>query len=168
MSAWGASAGAESPPAPPRLRSQRRWLFLGPAFVAAVAYVDPGNFATNVEAGAEVGYELVWVVVAANVAAIVIQTQSAKLGLVSGRSLPEHIRDRARRPVVVAAWLGAEIVAMATDLRGVTFEAFPWSRRRPAPAARVPGQGVAAGPTTNGGATRTVSGASTTRQKERA
>ena len=97
-------------------RGTRRWLFLGPAFVAAVAYVDPGNFATNVEAGAEVGYELVWVVVAANVAAIVIQTQSAKLGLVSGRSLPEHIRDRARRPVVVAAWLGAEIVAMATDL----------------------------------------------------
>src|ERR687892_972009 len=116
MSAWGASAGAESPPAPPRLRSQRRWLFLGPAFVAAVAYVDPGNFATNVEAGAEVGYELVWVVVAANVAAIVIQTQSAKLGLVSGRSLPEHIRDRARRPVVVAAWVGAEVVGMATDL----------------------------------------------------
>ena len=97
-------------------RGTRRWLFLGPAFVAAVAYVDPGNFATNVEAGAEVGYELVWVVVAANVAAIVIQTQSAKLGLVSGRSLPEHIRDRARRPVVLAAWLGAEIVAMATDL----------------------------------------------------
>ena len=97
-------------------RGMRRWLFLGPAFVAAVAYVDPGNFATNVEAGAEVGYELVWVVVAANVAATVIQTQSAKLGLVSGRSLPEHIRDRARRPVVLAAWLGAEIVAMATDL----------------------------------------------------
>jgi manganese transport protein len=99
-----------------RLRTSRRWLFLGPAFVAAVAYVDPGNFATNVQAGAEVGYELVWVVVAANVAATVIQTQSAKLGLVSGRSLPEHIRDRARRQVVVAAWLGAEVVAMATDL----------------------------------------------------
>jgi manganese transport protein len=95
---------------------RRSWLFLGPAFVAAVAYVDPGNFATNIEAGAEVGYRLVWVVVAANVAAIVIQTQSAKLGLVSGRSLPEHIRDRARRSVGVTAWLGAEVVAMATDL----------------------------------------------------
>jgi manganese transport protein len=97
-------------------RAARSWLFLGPAFVAAVAYVDPGNFATNIEAGAEVGYQLVWVVVAANLAAIVIQTQSAKLGLVSGRSLPEHIRDRARRPVVMTAWLGAEVVAMATDL----------------------------------------------------
>lgn len=75
----------------------RSWLFLGPAFVAAVAYVDPGNFATNIEAGSELGYQLIWVVVAANVAAIVIQTQSAKLGLVSGHSLPEHIRDRARR-----------------------------------------------------------------------
>jgi manganese transport protein len=97
-------------------RAARSWLFLGPAFVAAVAYVDPGNFATNIEAGAEVGYQLVWVVVAANLAAIVVQTQSAKLGLVSGRSLPEHIRDRARRPVVMTAWLGAEVVAMATDL----------------------------------------------------
>jgi manganese transport protein len=97
-------------------RTAGSWLYLGPAFVAAVAYVDPGNFATNIEAGAEVGYQLLWVVVAANVAAIVIQTHSAKLGLVSGRSLPEHIRDRGRRPVVVAAWLGAEVVAMATDL----------------------------------------------------
>jgi manganese transport protein len=97
-------------------RAARSWLFLGPAFVAAVAYVDPGNFATNIEAGAEGGYQLVWVVVAANLAAIVVQTQSAKLGLVSGRSLPEHIRDRARRPVVMTAWLGAEVVAMATDL----------------------------------------------------
>jgi manganese transport protein len=99
-----------------RHRTARRWLYLGPAFVAAIAYVDPGNFATNIEAGAEVGYQLIWVVVAANLAAIVIQTHSAKLGLVSGRSLPEHIRDRGRRPVVIAAWLGAEVVAMATDL----------------------------------------------------
>ena len=99
-----------------RSRTTRSWLFLGPAFVAAVAYVDPGNFATNIEAGSELGYQLVWVVVAANVAAIVIQTQSARLGLVSGRSLPEHIRDRSPRPVVLAAWLGAEVVAMATDL----------------------------------------------------
>jgi manganese transport protein len=91
-------------------------LFLGPAFVAAVAYVDPGNFATNIQAGSETGYQLVWVVIAANLAAIMIQTQSAKLGLVSGRSIPELIRDRARPPVVIAAWLGAEVVAMATDL----------------------------------------------------
>jgi manganese transport protein len=99
-----------------RVRAARRWLFLGPAFVAAVAYVDPGNFATNIQAGAEVGYRLVWVVVAANLAAIVIQIQSAKLGLVSGRSLAEHIRDRAPARVVVVAWLAAEVVAMATDL----------------------------------------------------
>jgi manganese transport protein len=99
-----------------RARAARVWLFLGPAFVAAVAYVDPGNFATNIQAGSETGYRLVWVVVAANLAAMVIQTQSAKLGLVSGRSLPEQIRDRARRPVVLGAWVGAEVVAMATDL----------------------------------------------------
>jgi manganese transport protein len=103
-------------PGSARARAARAWLFLGPAFVAAVAYVDPGNFATNIEAGSETGYRLVWVVVAANLAAIVIQTQSAKLGLVSGRSLPENIRARAPRGVVVSAWIGAEIVAMATDL----------------------------------------------------
>ena len=94
----------------------RTWLFLGPAFVAAIAYVDPGNFATNIEAGSELGYQLVWVVVAANLSAMVVQTQSAKLGLVSGRSLPEHIRDGAPHAVVIVAWIGAEIVAMATDL----------------------------------------------------
>jgi manganese transport protein len=101
---------------PMRARVARVWLFLGPAFVAAVAYVDPGNFATNIQAGSETGYRLVWVVVAANLAAMVIQTQSAKLGLVSGRSLPEQIRDRAPRPVVIGSWLAAEVVAMATDL----------------------------------------------------
>jgi len=99
-----------------RERVDRVWVLLGPAFVAAVAYVDPGNFATNIQAGSETGYRLVWVVVAANVAAMVIQTQSAKLGLVTGQSLPEHIRERARPRVVIGAWLGAEVVAMATDL----------------------------------------------------
>ena len=97
-------------------RVPRAWLFLGPSFVAAVAYVDPGNFATNVQAGSETGYRLVWVVLVANVAAMVVQIQSAKLGLVSGRNLPEQIRDRAPGRVVVAAWLGAEVMAMATDL----------------------------------------------------
>ena len=97
-------------------RVRGTWLFLGPAFVAAVAYVDPGNFATNIQAGSEEGYRLVWVVVAANIAAMVIQLQSAKLGLVTGRNLPEHIRERAPRRLVVLAWLGAEVVAMATDL----------------------------------------------------
>ncbi len=97
-------------------RVRGTWLFLGPAFVAAVAYVDPGNFATNIQAGSEEGYRLVWVVVAANIAAMAIQLQSAKLGLVTGRNLPEHIRERAPRHLVVTAWLGAEVVAMATDL----------------------------------------------------
>ena len=115
MRGVGRGAGAAQPEFLPA-RVAQTWLFLGPAFVAAVAYIDPGNFATNIQAGSEFGYELVWVVVAANIAAIVIQTQSAKLGLVSGRSLPEHIRDRAPRPVVLLAWAGAEIVAMATDL----------------------------------------------------
>jgi NRAMP (natural resistance-associated macrophage protein)-like metal ion transporter len=99
-----------------RARAGQTWLFSGPAFVAAVAYVDPGNFATKIQAGSEFGYQLVWVVVAASLAAVVIQTQSAKLGLVTGRSLPEHIRDGAAAPLVVVAWIGAEIVAMATDL----------------------------------------------------
>jgi manganese transport protein len=103
----------------------RSWLFLGPAFVAAVAYVDPGNFATNIEAGSELGYQLIWVVVAANVAAIVIQTQSAKLGLVSGRSLPEHIRDRSRRPG------GARRVAWRGSRRdGDGSRRAPWRRPR--------------------------------------
>jgi NRAMP (natural resistance-associated macrophage protein)-like metal ion transporter len=78
----------------------------------AVAYVDPGNFATNIQAGAETGHRLVWIVIVPNVAAVVIQTRSAKLGLVSGRSLPEQIRDRARPAVVIAAWLGAGVVAI--------------------------------------------------------
>lgn len=89
---------------------------LGPAFIAAVAYVDPGNFATNIQGGSAHGYLLVWVVVAANLIAMVVQSLSAKLGLVTGSSLPELIRDRARRPTVVLAWLCAELVAMATDL----------------------------------------------------
>jgi Mn2+/Fe2+ NRAMP family transporter len=80
-----------------RRRVTRTWLFLGPAFVAAVAYVDPGNFATNIQAGAEEGYRLVWVVVAANIAAMVIQIQSAKLGLVTGRSGSSSFRPGSAR-----------------------------------------------------------------------
>jgi manganese transport protein len=99
-----------------RARTRQTWLLLGPAFVASVAYVDPGNFATNIQAGSELGYRLVWVVVAASLSAVVIQTQSAKLGLVTGRSLPEHIRDGATAPLTIVAWIGAEVVAMATDL----------------------------------------------------
>jgi manganese transport protein len=90
--------------------------FLGPAFIAAIAYVDPGNFATNMAAGSQFGYALLWVVLAANLMAMVVQTLSAKLGIATGRSLPEVCRDRFGSRVVVFLWLQAEAVAMATDL----------------------------------------------------
>jgi manganese transport protein len=89
---------------------------IGPAFVAAIAYADPGNFATNFSAGAQYGYVLVWVVVAANVAAMPIQYLSAKLGLATDRTLPQLCRSRFRRPVVWGLWAQAELVAMATEL----------------------------------------------------
>ncbi len=92
---------------------------LGPAFVAAIAYVDPGNVATNTAAGAQFGYLLVWVVVTANVMAGLVQYLSAKLGLVTGLSLPEAVRDRLSTPARLAYWAQAEIVAMATDLAEV-------------------------------------------------
>jgi manganese transport protein len=90
--------------------------FLGPAFIAAVAYVDPGNFATNMAGGSQFGYTLLWVVLAANLMAMLVQSLSAKLGIATGRSLPELCRDRFPFPVVVLLWLQAEAVAMATDL----------------------------------------------------
>jgi manganese transport protein len=89
---------------------------LGPAFVAAVAYVDPGNFATNFTAGAEFGYRLAWVVVLANLMAMLVQYLSAKVGVVTGRDLPELCRDYFPRPVSYGLWVQAELVAMATDL----------------------------------------------------
>jgi manganese transport protein len=90
--------------------------FLGPAFIAAVAYVDPGNFATNMAGGSQFGYTLLWVVLAANLMAMLVQALSAKLGIATGRSLPEVCRDRLPFRVVVLLWLQAEAVAMATDL----------------------------------------------------
>jgi manganese transport protein len=90
--------------------------FLGPAFIAAVAYVDPGNFATNMAAGSQYGYMLLWVVLGANLMAMLIQSMSAKLGIATGRSLPEVCRDRFPRPVVIFLWIQAELIAMATDL----------------------------------------------------
>jgi manganese transport protein len=100
-----------------RTKGTRRFLpFLGPAFIAAVAYMDPGNFATNIQGGSQFGYLLVWVVVAANLMAMLIQILSAKLGIATGRNLPELIRDTYSKPVVVGLWLLAEVVAMATDL----------------------------------------------------
>jgi manganese transport protein len=101
----------------PRLRPS--WLLLGPAFVAAIAYVDPGNVAANVSAGAQYGFLLVWVIVVANAMAGLVQFLSAKLGLVTGRSLPEAVADHTRTPTRIAYWLQAELVAMATDLAEV-------------------------------------------------
>ncbi|EIC84073.1 Nramp family divalent metal transporter [Serratia sp. M24T3] len=89
---------------------------MGPAFIAAIGYIDPGNFATNIQAGASYGYQLLWVVVWANIMAMLIQLMSAKLGIATGKNLAEHIRDRFPRPAVWAYWVQAEIIAMATDL----------------------------------------------------
>ena len=90
--------------------------FIGPAFIASIAYMDPGNFATNLQGGAQFGYLLVWVIVVSNLMAMLIQTLSAKLGIATGKSLPEMIRARSPKPVTMGLWVVAEIVAMATDL----------------------------------------------------
>jgi manganese transport protein len=90
--------------------------FAGPAVIASIAYMDPGNFATNIQAGAKYGYGLLWVVVLANVIAMLFQALSAKLGIVTGRNLAELCRDHFPRPVVLAMWVASEIAAMATDL----------------------------------------------------
>ena len=93
--------------------------FLGPAFVAAVAYIDPGNFATNVAAGAKSGYLLLWVVVAANLIAMLVQTQSAKLGIATGKNLPSSAAGCFPRPASLGLWVQAEIIAMSTDVAEV-------------------------------------------------
>ncbi len=90
--------------------------FLGPAFIACVAYIDPGNFATNIQGGASFGYLLIWVVVVSNGMAMLIQTLSAKLGIATGLNLAEMCRERFPKPVVWGMWILTEIVAMATDL----------------------------------------------------
>src|SRR5262249_3842868 len=103
------------------LRGQRKGVlavlpFLGPAFIAAVAYIDPGNFATNITAGAKFGYLLLWVVLGANLIAMVVQTQSAKLGIATGRNLAEACRDSFSRPTSIGLWIQAETVAGACDV----------------------------------------------------
>src|SRR4051794_521321 len=105
---------------PLRRRVARVAPWFGPAFVAAIAYADPGNFATNFTAGATFGYQLVWVVVGANLIAILVQSLSVKLGLVTGRDLAELCRDNLPRLASRALWVQAELVAMATDLAEVT------------------------------------------------
>ena len=95
------------------------WPFLGPAFIASVAYLDPGNFATDVAAGAKYGYLLLWAVLASNLMAMVVQTLSAKLGIATGRNLAEVCRDNFPRRVSFGLWIQAEVIAMATDLAKV-------------------------------------------------
>lgn len=99
-----------------RAARRMRLALMGPAFIAAIGYIDPGNFATNIQAGATFGYQLLWVVVWANLMAMLIQVLSAKLGIASGKNLAEQIRDHYPRPVVWCYWVQAEIIAMATDL----------------------------------------------------
>jgi manganese transport protein len=107
------------------LAGERRGLravmpFLGPAFIASVAYIDPGNFATNMAGGARFGYTLGWVVLAADLMAMLVQALSAKVGIATGQSLPEVCRDRLPRRVTIVLWIQAEAVAMATDLAEFT------------------------------------------------
>ena len=103
-----------------RVRDLGRWrgrlALLGPAFVASVAYVDPGNFATNIAGGAKYGFLLVWVVLAANLMAMLVQYLSAKVGVATGRNLPELCREHFRKPVTFGLWVQAEAIAIATDL----------------------------------------------------
>src|ERR671933_1446676 len=106
------------------LRGQRAgrfriWPFLGPAFIACVAYIDPGNFATNIAGGSKFGYTLLWVIVVSNLMAMFVQTLSAKLGIATGRNLAEVCRDEFPRPIVWLLWLLSECVAIATDLAEV-------------------------------------------------
>ncbi|MDB5866602.1 MAG: Mn2 and Fe2 transporter of the family protein [Betaproteobacteria bacterium] len=90
--------------------------FAGPAIIASVGYMDPGNFATNIQAGSTYGYQLLWVVLLANLVAMLFQAMSAKLGIVTGRNLPELCREQFSRPVVVGMWIASEIAAIATDV----------------------------------------------------
>jgi manganese transport protein len=117
-----AARAAEAAPHTPLQQARERGrvkgvlALFGPAFVAAVAYIDPGNFATNIAGGAQYGYLLVWVIVAANLMAMLVQYLSAKTGIATGKNLPELCREHFRKPVTFGLWLQAEAIAIATDL----------------------------------------------------
>jgi len=100
----------------PSLKRGEMWRYFGPAFVASVAYIDPGNFATNIEGGSKFGYTLLWVLLWSNAMAILIQYLSAKLGIATGRTLPQNCRATFSRPVNFGLWIAAEVAALATDL----------------------------------------------------
>jgi manganese transport protein len=120
VAALPAVAATPSPSDLQRIRARGRFrgglALMGPAFVACVAYVDPGNFATNIAGGAKYGYMLLWVLLAANLMAMLIQNLSAKIGIATGRNLPELCREHFPRPVTWSLWVQAELIAMATDL----------------------------------------------------
>jgi manganese transport protein len=100
----------------PALKRGEMWRYFGPAFVASVAYIDPGNFATNIEGGSRFGYSLLWVLLWSNAMAILIQYLSAKLGIATGKTLPQNCRATFSRPVNFGLWIAAEVAALATDL----------------------------------------------------
>jgi manganese transport protein len=100
----------------PELRRGQMWSYFGPAFVASIAYIDPGNFATNIQGGSEFGYKLLWVLLWSNLMAILIQYLSAKLGIATGRTLPQNCRDQFSRRATIGLWIAAEISAVATDM----------------------------------------------------
>lgn len=102
--------------AEPHITLRELWTFFGPAFVASVAYIDPGNFASNIVGGARYGYTLLWVLLWSNAMAMLVQYLSAKLGIATGHTLPECCREHFSRPVVWLLWIGAEVSAIATDL----------------------------------------------------
>jgi manganese transport protein len=112
----GTAAALREAVAGRRSRIATTWLFAGPAVVASIAYIDPGNFATNIQAGAKFGYSLLWVVLAANLIAMLFQALSAKLGIVTGRNLAELSRAYFPQPIPILMWIASEIAAMATDL----------------------------------------------------
>ena len=100
----------------PKFRRNEMWTYFGPAFVASVAYIDPGNFATNILGGSQYGYRLLWVLLWSNAMAILIQYLSAKLGIVTGLTLPQNCRKHFSRPMTLFLWVAAEVSAIATDL----------------------------------------------------
>src|ERR1700728_2466563 len=100
----------------PAFRHNQLWSYFGPAFVASVAYIDPGNFATNILGGSQFGYRLLWVLLWSNVMAILIQYLAAKLGIVTGLTLPQNCRKHFSRRASVGLWVCAEVSAVATDL----------------------------------------------------
>src|SRR3984957_7395742 len=114
-------ASPEAEDAPPRgrfpnFRRNEMWTYFGPAFVASVAYIDPGNFATNILGGTQFGYRLLWVLLWSNAMAMLIQYLSAKLGIVTGLTLPQNCRKYFARSTTILLWIAAEIAAIATDL----------------------------------------------------